>query len=528
MLERLAVPPWYSCGCSLPSLALSASVLHLGRRSAPRALVAASTMIGVIRPPGMRHRDRNIGAAGYLHQLVAGEADVAFGHRDQRLGQRLDQQVVDRQLYAIGFQRLVELAAQLEQRVEPDIDRQVDVRDRSASTSVRRRAMVLRMLDSFSASCGMPKSSAARAAAAAGAARCGGRRSGGGAAAGAGLAAPSTSALTIRPLGPLPVHGLCRSTPFCGGDPLGQRRGDHRGHPFGSCGCGDCSRCGGSGRCRRSWRAAGAAAASELVQQRRSRGAGAALASSSSPASVRDDRADLHAFGAFGHGDRGDHAFVDRFEFHRRLVGLDLGHDVAGRHRVAHLDQPFGQRAFFHGRRKRGHLDVDRHGLAWSSRWASWYHATVSGQIAPRTGKVLAQQYECDRISLTDGGGTMRVYLVIMDETDEAATGACALLRAGRRKTGGTVHLLALVPQQQFVAFGGVQATIEEEARDRAEALVTGAAGNLLSESGQHAGDLGHGRATAMKVIREYLAEHPEVSALVLGAAAERRRPGRW
>ncbi len=57
----------------------------------------------------------------------------------------------------------------------------------------------------------------------------------------------------------------------------------------------------------------------------------------------------------------------------------------------------------------------------------------------------------------------MRVYLVIMDETDEARV---ALRFASRRaaKTGGAVHILALVPPQDFVAFGGVQATIEQEA----------------------------------------------------------------
>ncbi|PKB25465.1 universal stress protein family protein [Novosphingobium kunmingense] len=112
----------------------------------------------------------------------------------------------------------------------------------------------------------------------------------------------------------------------------------------------------------------------------------------------------------------------------------------------------------------------------------------------------------------------MRVYLVIMDETDEAAT---ALRFAARRaaRTGGQVHLLALVPRQPFVAFGGIQATIEEEARARAEALVTTAAGSLLSEGGQMpaiAVKTGNGE----QVVREYLADHPEVSALVLGAAA--------
>ena len=113
----------------------------------------------------------------------------------------------------------------------------------------------------------------------------------------------------------------------------------------------------------------------------------------------------------------------------------------------------------------------------------------------------------------------MRVYLVIMDETDEARV---ALRFASRRaaKTDGAVHVLAVVPPQDFVAFGGVQATIEQEARDRAEMLAASAAGSLQSEGGkipvisvrQGEGD---------KVIRDYLSEHPEVAALVLGAAAD-------
>lgn len=113
----------------------------------------------------------------------------------------------------------------------------------------------------------------------------------------------------------------------------------------------------------------------------------------------------------------------------------------------------------------------------------------------------------------------MRVYLVIIDETEEALV---ALRFASRRaaKTGGSLHLLALVPPQQFSAFAGVQATIEEEARARAETLVTAAAGSLLSEGGKMpiiSVKVGEGE----KVVREYLTEHPEVSALVLGAAAE-------
>lgn len=113
----------------------------------------------------------------------------------------------------------------------------------------------------------------------------------------------------------------------------------------------------------------------------------------------------------------------------------------------------------------------------------------------------------------------MRVYLVIMDDTDEARK---ALRFASRRAmaTGGRVHILALVSKQNFNAFGSVQATIEQEARDRAEVMASSAAGNLFSESGKMPTitvKIGEGQA----VIKDYLAEHPEVAALVLGAAAD-------
>ncbi|NMW31413.1 universal stress protein [Altererythrobacter sp. RZ02] len=113
----------------------------------------------------------------------------------------------------------------------------------------------------------------------------------------------------------------------------------------------------------------------------------------------------------------------------------------------------------------------------------------------------------------------MRVYLVIMDETAEARK---ALRFASHRAmaSGGAVHILALVAKQNFNAFGAVQATIEQEAKDRAEVMASSAAGNLFSESGKMptiSVKTGEGHA----VIKEYLAEHPEVAALVLGAAAD-------
>ena len=112
-----------------------------------------------------------------------------------------------------------------------------------------------------------------------------------------------------------------------------------------------------------------------------------------------------------------------------------------------------------------------------------------------------------------------RVYLVIMDETEESRL---ALRFASRRavRTEGIVHIVAIVPQQSFSAFAAVQATIEDEARSRAEVLVTAAAGSLVSEGGPMP-VVSVREGEHVKVVRDYLTEHPEVSALVLGAASE-------
>ena len=111
----------------------------------------------------------------------------------------------------------------------------------------------------------------------------------------------------------------------------------------------------------------------------------------------------------------------------------------------------------------------------------------------------------------------MRTFLVVIDESEEARA---ALRYAARRAVAvdGAVHLLALVAQQNVSAFSGVQATIEQEARDRAEVLAHGVAGNLLAESGimpTISVAIGNGQ----KIVTAFLDEHPEVTALVLGAA---------
>lgn len=112
----------------------------------------------------------------------------------------------------------------------------------------------------------------------------------------------------------------------------------------------------------------------------------------------------------------------------------------------------------------------------------------------------------------------MRTYLVVIDETPEAEI---ALRFAARRavKTGGNVEILALIPAPEFVQWGGVMAAIEEEARERAEALVTRAAGTLLTESGITP-SITVREGEGPRVIREMILANPEIAALVLGAAA--------
>ena len=113
----------------------------------------------------------------------------------------------------------------------------------------------------------------------------------------------------------------------------------------------------------------------------------------------------------------------------------------------------------------------------------------------------------------------MRKYLVVMDETEEAKTALrFASLRAA--KTSGTVHILALVPRQNFNAFGGVQATIEQEARERAEVMANAAAGNIFAESGKMP-QIAVRSGDATEIVREFLSTREDIAALVLGAAAE-------
>ena len=110
-----------------------------------------------------------------------------------------------------------------------------------------------------------------------------------------------------------------------------------------------------------------------------------------------------------------------------------------------------------------------------------------------------------------------RTYLVVIDDSPEARV---ALRFAARRaiKTDGLVEVLAIVEPQDFVQWGGVQAAIEEEQKLRIEGIVSGAVGEIMDESGLKPSIVVRsGEPT--KVVREYVGERTEVTALVLGAA---------
>jgi len=112
----------------------------------------------------------------------------------------------------------------------------------------------------------------------------------------------------------------------------------------------------------------------------------------------------------------------------------------------------------------------------------------------------------------------MRTYLVVMDETEEASL---AMRFAARRaaKTGGTVHLIAITEPPAFVAWGGVQATIEAEVRERAEAMLQAAATRLHDDYDIRP-QISVRQGEATSVLREIMAEDTSSAALVLAAAA--------
>lgn len=112
----------------------------------------------------------------------------------------------------------------------------------------------------------------------------------------------------------------------------------------------------------------------------------------------------------------------------------------------------------------------------------------------------------------------MRTYLVVVDDSPEANL---ALRFAARRaaRTGGGVMVLAIIPPQDFVAFGGVQATIEAEARDHADELASAAA-EAVAQEASITPQIMVKSGKPVEVVREVIGANEEVAALVLATAA--------
>ncbi len=111
----------------------------------------------------------------------------------------------------------------------------------------------------------------------------------------------------------------------------------------------------------------------------------------------------------------------------------------------------------------------------------------------------------------------MRTYLVVVDDTDESRL---AQRFAGRRaaQTQGNVHLLIVTEPPQFVAWGGVQETIEAEAAELSETVVRAAAETLHFDFGLSP-KVSVRQGDAVAVVRDIIAEDTQIAVLVLGTA---------
>ena len=110
-----------------------------------------------------------------------------------------------------------------------------------------------------------------------------------------------------------------------------------------------------------------------------------------------------------------------------------------------------------------------------------------------------------------------RTYLVVVDDSAESRTALrFAALRAV--KTGGSVEVLAIVPPQDFVQWGGVQAAIEEEQRLRIEASVAANVGEIVDAAGIKPMIVVE-EGEPVSTVRAYIGTRNDIAALVLGAA---------
>lgn len=110
-------------------------------------------------------------------------------------------------------------------------------------------------------------------------------------------------------------------------------------------------------------------------------------------------------------------------------------------------------------------------------------------------------------------------YLVVVDDTPESRVALrYAALRAGH--VGAQLTLLHVLPATEFMAFGGVQAAMEAEADDRAQALLAEVAEKCTALAGSRPSTIVR-RGEAREAVLGEIAGDASIRALVLGAAVK-------
>lgn len=117
-----------------------------------------------------------------------------------------------------------------------------------------------------------------------------------------------------------------------------------------------------------------------------------------------------------------------------------------------------------------------------------------------------------------------RIFLVVVDQTDEMETALYFACRRAQR-TGGRVAMLYVIEPPEFQHWLGVERVMEDEAREEAEQTMQAMAERVQAIVGKtpvlHVRQ-GRRREELMALIDE----EPAISVLVLGTAAGRDDPG--
>lgn len=114
---------------------------------------------------------------------------------------------------------------------------------------------------------------------------------------------------------------------------------------------------------------------------------------------------------------------------------------------------------------------------------------------------------------------TLPSYLVVVDDSPESRLARLyASICAGR--VGATVCLLHIIPPTDFVQWGGVQELIEEEAREKAEKLLSDLCSEVSAVTGRPPA-LVVRSGSPVEQLLDVIAGDSSIHALVLGATAK-------